>query len=151
MRERLCGYELWLVFLIAAIATLGSLVFSEVADFAPCKLCWFQRIFMYPLAVTDLVAAIFDDRRAARYLLPLPVIGLGVSVYHVLVERGVIAEPASCLISAPGGCAVKWVDEFGYVTIPTLAGTAFALAIVVLSLALLPPDEPGRKQLEALS
>ena len=147
VRELLYGYELWLVFLVAAIATLGSLFFSEVADFPPCKLCWFQRIFMYPLAVTALAAAIFDDRRAARYLLPLPVIGLGFSVYHVLVERGVITETASCLISAPGGCAVRWVDEFGYVTIPTLAGTAFALAIVVLSLALLSPDEPGAKKL----
>lgn len=146
VRERLYGYELWLVFLIAAIATLGSLFFSEVADFPPCKLCWFQRIFMYPLAVTALAAAIFDDRRAARYLLPLPVLGLGFSVYHVLVERGVITETASCQISAPGGCAVRWVDEFGYVTIPTLAGTGFALAILVLSLAVLSPDGPGREE-----
>ena len=36
------------------------------------------------------------------------------------------AEPG-LLISAPGGCATKWIDEFGYVTIPTLALTAFVL------------------------
>ena len=143
VRERLGGYELWLAFLIAALATAGSLFFSEVADFPPCKLCWFQRIFMYPVAITALLAAVFDDRRAARYLLPLPVLGLGFSVYHVLVERGVIAETSSCQISAPGGCAVRWVEEFGYVTIPTLAGTAFALLIVVLSLAVVRVGDRG--------
>lgn len=141
VRERIYCYELWLVAAIAGVAALGSLFFSEIAHFPPCKLCWFQRIFMYPLAITALGAAAFNDRRAARYLLPLPVIGLGFSVYHVLVERGVITETASCQISAPGGCAVKWVNEFGYVTIPTLAGTAFALAIVVLALATLAPPE----------
>ena len=139
LRERVPGYELWLAFLVAAVATAGSLFFSEVADFPPCKLCWFQRIFMYPLAIVAPLAAVLDDRRAARYLLPLPVIGIGISVYHVLVERGVVTETASCQISAPGGCAVRWVDEFGYVTIPTLAGTAFALLIVLLALAVLAP------------
>lgn len=143
VRERLEGYELWLAFLIAALSGAGSLFFSEVADFPPCKLCWFQRIFMYPVAIAALGAAVFDDRRAARYLLPLPVLGLGFSVYHVLVERGVITETSSCRISAPGGCAVKWVDEFGYVTIPTLAGTAFALLIVVFSLAVVPVGDRG--------
>ena len=142
--ERLEGYELWLAFLIAALATAGSLFFSEVADFPPCKLCWFQRIFMYPVAITTLFAAVFDDRRAARCLLPLPVLGLGFSVYHVLVERGVVRETSSCEISAPGGCAVRWVDEFGYVTIPGLAGTAFALLIVVLSLAVAAAHVPAR-------
>ena len=145
VRERLEGYELWLAFLIASLSGAGSLFFSEVADFPPCKLCWFQRTFMYPVAITTLLAAAFDDRRAARYLLPLPVLGLGFSVYHVLVERGVVAESSSCQISAPGGCAVKWVDELGYVTIPTLAGTAFALLIVVLSLAVVPVGGRGEE------
>lgn len=139
LRERIDGYELWAAFLVAAIATVGSLFLSEIAHFVPCKLCWIQRIFMYPLAIVGLGAAIAGDRRAARYLLPLPVLGLGVSVYHLLVERGVIKETSSCQISAPGGCAVRWVDEFGYVTIPTLAGTAFALLIVLLAFASFPP------------
>ena len=54
-----------------------------------------------------------------------------------------LSETSSCEISAPGGCAVRWVDQFGYVTIPTLAGTAFALLVVVLSLALLEPGKDG--------
>jgi disulfide bond formation protein DsbB len=134
LRETLDGSELWLVAGIALVATGGSLFFSEIEHFVPCKLCWFQRIAMYPLVLLGL-AAFLRDRLAAWIFLPLPVIGLGVSVWHILVERGVIEEAQSCEISAPGGCSVKWIEEFGYLTIPTLAGTAFALCIVLLGLA----------------
>src|SRR5438094_7856574 len=110
------GYELWLAFVVAAIATGGSLFFSEIAHFVPCELCWYQRICMYPLSITTLLAGLYDDPRAARYLLPLPVVGAGVSVYHLLVENRVVGESLTCRISAPGGCTVKWINEFGYVT-----------------------------------
>jgi len=80
---------------------------------------------------TTLLAALFNDRRAARYLLPLPLVGAGVSVYHLLVENGVAKQAQACLISAPGGCATKWINEFGYVTIPTLALTGFALVFAL--------------------
>ena len=134
LRRALAGSELWLAFGVALVATGGSLFFSEIEHFFPCKLCWFQRIAMYPLVLLAL-PALARDRRAGLYFLPLPVVGLGVSLWHVLVERGVVEETQSCQISAPGGCSVKWIEEFGYVTIPTLAGTAFALCIVLLGLA----------------
>jgi disulfide bond formation protein DsbB len=139
LRAGVEGYELWLAFLVAAIATGGSLFFSEIAHFVPCELCWYQRICMYPLSITTLLAALFDDPRAARYLLPLPVVGAGVSIYHLLVENGVVGESKTCLISAPGGCGVKWINEFGYMTIPTLALTAFALIFAFLLLAAFEP------------
>ena len=135
IRRAIWGYELWLAFLVSATATAGSLFFSEVAHFVPCELCWFQRVCMYPLAITTLLAAAFNDHRAARYLLPLPVIGAGVSVYHLLIENHVVEQARACAISAPGGCATRWIDEFGYVTIPTLALTAFALTFVFLLFA----------------
>jgi disulfide bond formation protein DsbB len=133
------GYELWLAFVVAAVATGGSLFFSEVAGFVPCELCWFQRICVYPLSIVTLLAALADDTRVARYLLPLPVAGAGVSVYHLLVENGVVGQSSTCLISAPGGCGVKWIDEFGYVTIPTLALTAEAMLVAFLLLAAFEP------------
>ena len=139
LRRGVEGYELWLAFVVASIATGGSLFFSEIAHFVPCELCWYQRICMYPLSITTLLAAVFDDPRAARYLLPLPVVGAGVSVYHLLVENGVVGESLTCRISAPGGCTVKWINEFGYVTIPTLALTAFALVFAFLLLAAYEP------------
>jgi disulfide bond formation protein DsbB len=135
VRSGIWGYELWLAFLVTAIATLGSLFFSHFAHFVPCELCWFQRIFMYPLALLTLFAAVHNDHRVARYFLPLTVIGAGFSVYHLLVENHVVKQANACLISAPGGCATKWIDEFGYVTIPTLALTAFALAFAFLAFA----------------
>jgi disulfide bond formation protein DsbB len=138
IRALLEGYELWLAFVVSAIATGGSLFFSEIAHFVPCELCWFQRICMYPLCITTLMAALANDRRAARYLLPLPVVGAGVSVYHLLVENGVVKQAQACLISAPGGCATKWINEFGYMTIPTLALTGFALCFAFLLLSALP-------------
>ena len=133
VRESLQGSELWLAFVVALVATGGSLYFSEVEHFIPCKLCWFQRIAMYPLVLLAL-PALGDDRRAAQYLLPLPIVGFGIAVWHILVERGVVSDTESCQISAPGGCATKWIEEFGYMTIPTLSATAFALIALVLAL-----------------
>jgi disulfide bond formation protein DsbB len=135
VRDALWGYELWAAFVVASIATGGSLFFSDIAHFVPCELCWFQRICMYPLSITTLLAALAGDHRVARYLLPLPVVGAGVSVYHLLVENGVVEQAKACLASAPGGCATKWINEFGYMTIPTLALSAFALLIGFLVLA----------------
>jgi disulfide bond formation protein DsbB len=143
VRSAIWGYELWLTFLVAAIATGGSLFFSEVADFIPCELCWFQRICMYPIALISLLMALANDHRAARYLLPLPVIGAAVSIYHLLVENGVVEQSQACLVSAPGGCATKWINEFGYVTIPTLALTGFALTFAFLLFAVFDTREPG--------
>jgi disulfide bond formation protein DsbB len=135
LRRAVWGYELWLAFVVTAIATGGSLFFSDIAGFPPCELCWYQRICMYPLSLLTLLMALRGAHRAARYLLPLPVVGAGVSVYHLLVENGVVGQSNACLISAPGGCATKWINEFGYMTIPTLALTGFALSLSFLLLA----------------
>ena len=139
LRSAVWGYELWLAFVVAAIATGGSLFFSEIAHFVPCELCWYQRICMYPLSITTLFAALRNDHRIAGYLLPFPVVGAGVSTYHLLVENGVIKQTQACLVSAPGGCATKWINEFGYMTIPTLALTGFALAFSFIVLAAFEP------------
>src|SRR5215472_14692534 len=134
LRGALWGYELWAAFVVAALATGGSLFFSEIAGFVPCDLCWFQRICMYPLSILTLFAASHNDHRVTRYLLVFPVVGSCVSVYHLLIENQVISEPSSCRIGG-AGCAVKWVNEFGYVTIPTMALTGFLLLIGFLALA----------------
>jgi disulfide bond formation protein DsbB len=137
IRGLLWGYELWGAFVVAAVATGGSLFYSQVAHFIPCEFCWFQRVLMYPLSILTLLIAVRGDNRAARYLLPLPIVGAGTSVYHMLIERGVIAEPRLCSLSAPGGCGTNWIANhgFGYLTIPTLALTAFLLIIGFLVLA----------------
>jgi disulfide bond formation protein DsbB len=144
LRTALWGYELWAAFVVAVIATGGSLFFSEIAHFVPCELCWFQRICMYPLSIVTLLAAARGDYRVARYLLPLPILGAGVTVFHQLVENGVVEQAQACLASAPGGCATKWINEFGWMTIPTLALTAFVLLTGFLALAAAgSDDDPG--------
>ena len=137
VRGLLWGYELWGAFVVAAIATGGSLFYSQIAHFTPCEFCWFQRILMYPLSILTLLLAVRGDNRGARYILPLPIVGAGVSIYHMLIERGVIAEPKACSVKIPGGCGINWISNhsFGYLTIPTLALTAFLLLIGFLVLA----------------
>jgi disulfide bond formation protein DsbB len=97
---------------------------------------------MYPLAIVTLRPAWWGDFRIARYLVPLPLVGAGVSIYHLLVENQVVGQSSSCLVSAPGGCATKWINEFGYITIPTLALTAFVLLIELLTLAAIGANKP---------
>jgi len=135
VRSLCWGYELWLVFLVTALATGGSLFFSEVAHFTPCELCWYERICIYPLSIVTLLAALAEDHRVARYLLPLPLVGAGLAIYHVLVENGAVSQSSACLLSAPGGCATKWINEFGYVTIPNLTLTVCVLALAFLAFA----------------
>jgi Disulfide bond formation protein DsbB len=137
IRNLLWGYELWAAFVVAAIATGGSLFYSQVAGYIPCEFCWFQRVLMYPLSILTLLIAARGDNRAARYLIPLPVVGAGTSIYHMLIERDVIHEPKTCSIKVPGGCGTNWIADhgFGYLTIPTLALTAFLLLIGFLVLA----------------
>ena len=140
IRGLLWGYELWGAFVVAAVATGGSLFYSQVANFVPCEFCWLQRICMYPLSLLTLLVALRGDNRAARYLLPLPIVGAGVSIYHMLIQYGAITEPKGCFVGVVGGCGVNWISSnpdasFGYLAIPTLALTAFLLLIGFLVLA----------------
>src|SRR4051812_34615513 len=135
VRDSLLGGELWVAWGFALIATLGSLFFSEVSQFIPCRLCWFQRIGMYPLAALLLIAAIRRDYRGgALYALPLVAFGSLVSIYHLYIEYHPEAETAGCKIGAP--CSTLWIDKLGYITIPSLALTAFAAIGVLLVMAL---------------
>jgi disulfide bond formation protein DsbB len=137
IRNLLWGYELWGAFVVAAIATGGSLFYSQVAGYIPCEFCWFQRMLMYPLSILTLLIAARGDNRAARYQLPLPIVGAGTSIYHILIERGVVEEPKACSVVFQGGCGTNWIAShgFGYLTIPELALTAFLLLIGFLVLA----------------
>jgi disulfide bond formation protein DsbB len=136
IRNLLWGYELWGAFVVASVATGGSLFYSQIGGAIPCEFCWFQRVLMYPMSILTLLIAARGDNRAARYLLPFPVVGAGTSIYQMLIERDVIHEPTGCLITG-GGCATNWIfrEDFGYLTIPTLALTAFLLLIGFLVLA----------------
>jgi len=133
---------LWLAFLVAATCTAGSLYFSEVADFVPCRLCWFQRTAMYPLAVILLVAAIRRDRGVRWYVGPIAAIGALVSTYHYLVEWNPSLEGGSCGVGP--ACSAIWFRELGFVTLAFMALCGFVaiLVLVVPPPPALPPTEP---------
>lgn len=118
---------------VATTATAGSLYLSEVADFPPCTLCWYQRIAMYPLVVVLAVASRVVDRNVRRYVLPIAAIGSIVSVYHLLVERFPSIETGSCDPLNP--CSVIWVEHFGYLTVPAMALSGFAAIAVLVQIA----------------
>lgn len=125
------GVWLYAAWLMAIVATVGSLYFSEVRMFVPCALCWWQRIFMYPLVVVLGVATLRQDVTVWRTALPLSAIGLGIATYHYLLQKVPgLAPPASCASGVP--CTGQYIDWFGFVTIPFLAGTAFAAITAML-------------------
>lgn len=128
---------LWLACVIAATATAGSLYFSEVADFIPCRLCWFQRIAMYPLSVILLVAALRRDRNVRWYVVPVAALGLATSIYHMLIEWNPSLEGGACGVGP--SCADVWFREFGFVTLAVMAGCGF---VAILTLVWLAATEP---------
>ena len=121
---------LWLAWLVAFTATVGSLIYSELAHFEPCRLCWFQRIAMYPMSMVLLVGAIRREFQAKYYALPLALTGLAISVYHYLIQRIPNLEGSSCNPDNP--CSNIFVEMFGFVTIPFMAGSGFIVIAVLL-------------------
>jgi disulfide bond formation protein DsbB len=122
--------SLWLAFLIAATCMAGSLYFSEAANFEPCRLCWFQRVAMYPLAVILLVAAIRRDRGVRWYVGPVAAIGALISTYHYLVEWFPTLEGGACGFGPP--CSAIWFRQLGFVTLSAMALCGFAAILVLV-------------------
>ena len=124
---------LFLCWLLVSLSTLGSLFFSYIMGFAPCVLCWYQRIFLFPLVIM-LAAALFPlDRRVVRYALPLAIAGWLTAFYHNLLYAGIIPEniqPCSQGVS----CTEEYIDIFGFMSIPMLSLLSFSTIIVLLIL-----------------
>ena len=111
---------------LAVISTAGSLFFSEVMGFPPCDLCWYQRVFMYPLVLVFSSAFLFGDLKYYRYSLPLSITGVFFSIYHQLIYYEIIPESFSpCTEDL--SCSTIYVEYFGFITIPVMSLMAFTL------------------------
>ncbi|MDG0793242.1 disulfide oxidoreductase [Cohnella ginsengisoli] len=131
MRSFIRANFLYLAWVVSLVATGGSLFMSEVLDYAPCKLCWLQRIFMYPLVLLLGRAAIRGDRRIVGYVAPLIAIGGFISLYHYGEQKVPgMASILPCTVGVP--CDEDYLDWFGIITIPLLALTAFILIGLLL-------------------
>ena len=123
---------LYVAWFQALIATGGSLFLSQVLHWTPCELCWFQRIFMYPLLVILTVAILKPIKDIEYIILPLTCIGGLISVYHNLLMYRILPESfAPCTASV--SCTIPYHFFFGFLTIPLLALIAF----IVISISLL--------------
>jgi disulfide bond formation protein DsbB len=126
---------LFAAWLVAAVATGGSLFISQVIGLPPCVLCWYQRIFLFPLVVVLGFGLFPTDRRVVRYALPLVALGWLVAGYHNLVYAGVVPEslqPCTRGVS----CSEESLELFGVLSIPMLSLLAFtALAGLMLAVA----------------
>ncbi|USG63942.1 disulfide oxidoreductase [Brevibacillus ruminantium] len=130
-RERVAEQALFASWVIALIATGGSLFFSEVLKYIPCELCWYQRIFMYPLVILLGIASAKKDYGIIRYTLPLSVIGGMISLYHYAIQKvPSLHELGNACGIVP--CNTDYINWLGFITIPFLALIAFVLITVLL-------------------
>lgn len=122
---------LFLTWIIVSVSTLGSLFFSHVMEFAPCVLCWYQRICLFPLLII-LGAGLFPfDKRVVKYALPLAIAGWLTAFYHNLLYSKIIPQglqPCNQGVS----CTEKYIDLFGFLTIPMLSLLSFSTIITLL-------------------
>jgi len=119
--------------MITTTAMLGSLYFSEIVNYKPCRLCWFQRSAMYPLAIL-LVAANFKKFKFTKIVaVVLALVGGSVSTYHWFLERFPDLDAGVCDAKLP--CSVVWFENFGFVTLSFMAFTAFFTTVVLVTLS----------------
>lgn len=126
-------YAFYFGFLIAFGSVLLSLFYSNVIGFPACELCWIQRIFLYPQAILFGMELYKRDQTMVDFSLALAFFGSIVSLFHLYIENGG-ASSLSCATGGPAtiSCATRYVYEFGYVTIPTMALTASVFIILLL-------------------
>lgn len=134
---------LYLAWGIALVATLCSLYFSEILMYIPCELCWYERIFMYPLVMIIGISLVKKDFKQVIYILPISVMGTVIAFYHYLIQKiPTLTEKATSCGIIP--CNFQYINWVGFITIPFLAFIAF-LAITVICLLILKTSKETNK------
>jgi disulfide bond formation protein DsbB len=119
---------------IASVSTLGALFFSEIMELPPCVLCWYQRIFMFPLVLILPLGLFPYDAKVIRYALPLTLVGWAIAFFQVLLVAGVIPEGLKpCSQGVP--CSEVQIQWLGFVNIPLLSFVAFSVMNALLFVA----------------
>ncbi|HLR09729.1 MAG TPA: disulfide oxidoreductase [Bacillota bacterium] len=129
-KEKMSETLLIVIWTLSLVATAGSLFYSEVMGYIPCELCWVQRIFMYPLVVIYGVAAYKRNVAMALPGLFLSGIGMCISIWHYLLQKWPALQSTgeAC---GPIPCNTEYINYFGFVTIPFLAGVAFIIICIL--------------------
>lgn len=128
---------LYIAFAAAALSVFGGLIYSEVIGYTPCKLCWIQRIFMYPTALL-LGMALWGRHKGNPALIDasfiLTIVGGAVALYHYFLQLGVVPAGICAALGSSASCAERFVMEFGYITIPLMSLSSFLFIIFLLRL-----------------
>lgn len=122
---------LYVAWVIALLGMVGSLFFSEVMQFPPCALCWYQRIALYPLVVVIAVGIVLGDRHVRHYGLPFCFAGLLIAAYHNLLYYGIIPESITPCTQGVS-CTDAQLELFGFITIPLLSLASFVAMTLCL-------------------
>jgi disulfide bond formation protein DsbB len=124
-----------LAFIVASIALLGSLTYSDILGYEPCKFCWFQRIAMYPQVILLGIALFKRDITFATYSISLSAIGALIALNHYILQlTGTSVIPCSA-VGYSISCSKVFVLRMGYITIPLMALSAFLLMIIAMMYA----------------
>ena len=122
---------IFICWIVALISTAGGLFFSEVMELAPCSLCWYQRIFMYPLVIIFIVGCFPLNKLVFKYSIPFIALGWLTALYHNFIQWGIIPESAApCIEGVP--CSATWINWFGFITIPLLSFLAFSFLFIIM-------------------
>lgn len=117
--------------LVVTAATLGALFMSEVMEVPTCVLCWWQRIFMFPLVLVLPMGLFPYDPRVVRFAAPLAAGGWLVALWHTLLLAGIVPERAApCRQGVP--CSEPQLAWLGFIDIPHLSLAAFTVLIALL-------------------
>lgn len=125
--------SLFFAFVVSLIATFGSLFYSEIAHYEPCKLCWFQRIFMYPLPIILGLAIMRNYKKEiVLYVRSMAIVGGVIALYHYYLQRFGDPNVPCSAVGYSVSCAKVFLLTFGYITIPLMSATAFILILIFL-------------------
>ena len=122
---------IFLCWLLATVASAGSLFFSEVMEFPPCVLCWYQRIAMYPLVILFLVGSFKGAKETYSFSFPLVIIGWLIALYHNLLHYEIVPESASPCREGVS-CSTVYIELFNFITIPMMSLIVFSIIGLIL-------------------
>lgn len=132
-RNLIVAYRHQTIFFFSLFATASSLFLSLYFQLAACELCWYQRIFLFPIPLISFIAVLKNDANARLYTLWLSIVGFAIAIYHSLLQGGIIkGAPVFCNPASPIDCANPYFVYYGFVTIPVISAITF-LTLIILS------------------
>ncbi|HJN62495.1 MAG TPA: disulfide bond formation protein B [Candidatus Parcubacteria bacterium] len=121
-----------LAFIVALVSTIVSLFYSEIVGWEPCKLCWFQRVFMYPQVILLGMALWKKKKNIKDYSIVLSLVGTLIAGFHYYLQVGDPPQIICSTLNNLSSCSKIFIMEFGYITFPIMSLTAFLLIISFL-------------------